>query len=429
MDYPWWVNTLTVIGAFAALTTIISLFTSLGRRPNQITATRVPAVTEPEFLLSLAGTVNSPVMRGGSATLLNNGDQFFPAILEAIAQAQRSINFFVYIWEPGEASDLVINALIERARAGVHVRVLLDGMGGMRAPEDDFKRLEEAGGRVNRFRPARFGKLTRFYKRNHRRAIVIDGKLGFTGGAAVGDKWLGNAQTPEQWRDYMVKLTGPLAANLQSAFTEPWAYTCGEILVGDEYYPHTFDERDNPGSKHVHVVSSPSDEEHPLRLTFMLTFMAAQQKLYVATSYFVPDRHTRMAVADRARAGVDVRILVPNHHTDAKPIRQAGRSYYDELLSAGVRIYEYEPTMMHCKTVVVDGIWSIIGSANMDIRSKELNQENVIGLLDQDFAAQVESSFLADLEKADEIDLERWRRRGLSSRIKERLWVTFAEQY
>lgn len=428
MDYPWWVNTLAAIGALATLTVFISLFTSLGRRPNQIVTTRVPSVRDHEFLQSLAGTVNAPLMRGGTATLLNNGDAFFPAILEAIAQAEKTIDFFVYIWEPGEASDLVINALTERARAGVQVRVLLDGMGGLRAPDHDLQRLEAAGGKVNRFRPARFGKLTRFYKRNHRRAIVIDGKIGFTGGAAVGDKWLGNAQSPTQWRDYMVKLTGCLAANLQSAFSEPWAYTCGEILVGDEYYPEVV-AQDNPESRHIHVVSSPSDEEHPLRLTFVLSFLAARQTLYIATSYFVPDQHTRRAVADRARAGVDVRILVPGKHTDAKPIRQAGRSYYDELLSAGVRIYEYQPTMMHCKTLVVDGIWSIFGSANMDVRSKELNQENVIGLLDEQFAAQVEQSFLNDLERSHEIKLDEWRRRGIWPRIKERFWVTFAEQY
>lgn len=429
MSYPWWITTLAVLGGLAVASALISLFSSLGRRPSNITVTRVPAVDEEDFLLTVAGTLNVPLMRGGSATLLNNGDAFFPAILEAIGAAQHTVDFFVYIWEPGEASDLVLSALTERARAGVQVRVLLDGLGGIRAPDDDFKRFEAAGGKVARYRTARFGKLTRFYKRNHRRAIVIDGKIGFTGGAAVGDKWLGNAQDPKHWRDYMVHLTGCLAANLQSAFAEPWAYTCGEILVGPEYYPATFDEKDNPDSRHVHVVSSPSSEEHPLRLLFMLSFLAARKKLYIATSYFVPDKHTRMAVADRARAGVDVRILVPNHHTDAKPIRQAGRSYYDELLSAGVRIYEYQPTMIHCKTIVVDELWSVIGSANMDIRSKELNEENVIGLRDPGFAAQVEQTFLNDLERAHEFKLDEWRRRGLGDRLKERIWVLFAEQY
>jgi cardiolipin synthase len=161
----------------------------------------------------------------------------------------------------------------------------------------------------------------------------------------------------------------------------------------------------------------------------MLSFMAARRKLYLSTSYFVPDKHTRQAVAERARQGVDVRVLVPNEHTDAKPIRLAGRSYYDELLSAGVRIYEYQPTMMHCKLVVIDEQWSIVGSANMDVRSKELNQENVLGILDTEFAGQIESTFLQDIEHAREIKLDEWRRRGLWERSKERFWVLFAEQY
>jgi cardiolipin synthase len=429
LGYPWWLVTLASVGGLATLAALIGLFSSLGRRPGEITATQVPAVDSSTFLEAISGTMNAPLQSAGKSRLLNNGDAFFPAMLAAIKGAQKSITFFVYIWEPGKASDDMFAALIDRAQAGIEVRLLLDGLGGMRAPDEDVKRLRAAGGKVNHFRTAAFGKLTRFHKRNHRRAIVIDGRIGFTGGAAIGDKWLGNAETPEQWRDCMVEVTGCMASNLQSAFAEPWAYTCGEILVGDEFYAEDKGEPENPDARHVLIASSPASEEHPLRLFFIFSFMAARKKLYIATSYFVPDKHTRNAVAARARAGVDVRILVPNQHTDAKPIRLAGRSYYDELLAAGVRMYEYQPTMMHCKNVVIDGLWSIVGSANMDIRSKELNQENVMGILDADFASQVETTFLADLEKAHEFKLDEWRKRGLWERFKERFWVLFAEQY
>jgi cardiolipin synthase len=430
LDYPWWLIALASLGGLAALGAMIGLFSSLGRRPREITATQVPAVDSETFLEAISGTVNAPLQSGGQARLLNNGDEFFPAILSAIRGAEKTITFFVYIWEPGKASDDIFAALTERAQAGVEVRVLLDGLGGLRTPEGGVKRLQAAGGKVNKFRTAALGKLTRFHKRNHRRAIVIDGKIGFTGGAAVGDKWLGNAETPEHWRDCMVQVDGRMATNLQSAFAEPWAYTCGEILVGEDFYAADgAREANNDDPKHVLIASSPASEEHPLRLFFMLSFMAARKKLYIQTSYFVPDKHTRNAVAARARAGVDVRILVPNQHTDAKPIRLAGRSYYDDLLSAGVRMYEYQPTMMHCKNVVIDGQWSIVGSANMDIRSKELNQENVLGILDTDFANQVERSFLADLEKAHEFTLQEWRKRSLWEKLKERFWVLFAEQY
>jgi cardiolipin synthase len=427
--YPWWLGALAILGAFALVSALVSLFSSLGRRPGEIVATQVPAVDSQEFLDAISGTVNAPLQSGGRATLLNNGDEFFPAMIDAIRSAQRSVNFFVYIWEPGKASDQMFEALIERARAGVEVRLLFDGLGGMRAPDKDVQRLIDAGGKVSRFRTAALGKLTRFHKRNHRRAVVIDGNVGFTGGAAVGDKWLGNAESPKQWRDSMVRVTGPIATNLQSAFSEPWAYTCGEILVGEEFYGNGQSQDGDTDLRHVLIASSPASEEHPLRLFFMLSFMAARRKLYLSTSYFVPDKHMRNAVMARARAGVDVRILVPNQHTDAKPIRLAGRSYYDDLLSAGVRMYEYQPTMMHCKTAVIDEVWSIVGSANMDVRSKELNQENALGIMDHDFAAQVEQTFLKDLERAHEFTLEEWRKRSMWERVKERFWVLFAEQY
>jgi cardiolipin synthase len=279
----------------------------------------------------------------------------------------------------------------------------------------------------------RLGGLTRFHRRNHRRAIVIDGKVAFTGGAAIGDKWMGDARHAGEWRDTMVKVTGPLARSVQSAFVTLWAPCAGEMLMGDGHYPPHEPPPPEEGAEkvayHTSVTSSPSSEDHPLRLFYMLSFLAARRTLYITTPYFVPDKHTRAAVAGRARAGVDVRILLPNRLTDAIPIRQASHSYYAELMEAGVRIYEYQPAMMHSKMAVVDGLWSVVGSANMDIRSKELNQENVLGILDEGFAGQVQATFLADLRKAEEIRPDQWRRRGLWPRVKERVSVMFAEQY
>jgi cardiolipin synthase len=430
-ELPWWVLLFCALGVLAVSTAIVSLFFALGRRPGKAWASEVPAVGSRDFLVGISGLVNSPLASGGTVKLLSNGDQFFPALVEALSGARKTINFAVYIWEPGKVSDMVLAALTERARAGVEVRVLLDGLGGMRAPDEGFDALEAAGGRVQRFRPVRLGGLTRFHRRNHRRSIVVDGSVAFTGGAAVGDKWLGNGATREEWRDSMVQVTGPLAKSVQSAFTTLWGSCAGEMLVGDGHYPAQ--EAAAPGAQevsyHTSVSSAPSHEDHPLRLFYTLTFLAARRTLYITTPYFVPDAQTRAAVAGRARAGVDVRILLPNELTDAVPIRLAGHSYFDELLSAGVRIYEFQPAMMHNKTVVVDGRWSVVGSANMDIRSKELNQENVLGILDEGFGRELDAVFLADLEKAEEIKLPEWRRRGVWPRIKERASVLFAEQY
>jgi cardiolipin synthase A/B len=430
-DLPWWILTFWGLGIIAVSTAVVSLFSALGRRPGKAWATEVPPVASRDFLVGISGLVNSPLESGGTVKLLNNGDEIFPAILEAVRQAKKTVNFSVYIWEPGKVSDSVFEALTERARAGVEVRLLLDGLGGMRTPSEGIDALKAAGGKVQRFRPVRLGGLTRFHRRNHRRAIVIDGAIAFTGGAAVGDKWLGNAANEEEWRDSMVQVTGPLAKSVQSAFATLWGSCAGEMLIGDGHYPPR--EAAVPGahevSHHTCVVSAPSHEDHPLRLFFMLSFLSARRTLYIATPYFVPDAQTRAAAAGRARQGVDVRILVPNELTDAVPIRLAGHSYFEALLSAGVRIFEYQPAMMHNKTVVVDGLWSVVGSANMDIRSKELNQENVLGILDEGFGRQLEASFLADLEKAKEITLPEWRRRGVWARVKERASALFAEQY
>jgi cardiolipin synthase A/B len=428
-DHPWWLLALSAVGLLTISGGIITLFFSLGRRPNRMWTDSVEPVHSDDFAGPLAALLNVPLRRGGSARLLNNGDEYFPCMLEAIRGAKHSVHVMVYIWEEGRVSDEFIAAMIERRRSGVQVRVLLDAFGALHASDDDFAKLREAGGRVEKFRPAVFGKLLRFHPRNHRRAIVIDGRVAFTGGAAIADKWAGNASREGEWRDTMVRVDGCIAHNLQSAFCELWAFATGEVLTGEDVFPGDLRDDAESDVQSCGVISSPSSEEHPLRLFFFLSFLAARERLWITTPYFVPDKHTRQVVKRRARAGVDVRILMPNHHTDARPIRQASHSYYSELLNAGVRIYEYQPTMMHTKAVVVDGMWSVVGSANMDIRSKELNEENVLGIRDATFAAQLEHTFLADLERSKEIDRVEWRRRGVGARILERICVLFAEQY
>jgi cardiolipin synthase len=428
---PWWVVTLTVIGIIALAGAVVVLFTSVGRRPGDIESSDVFPVDSPHFLEGLAGSVNAPLQEGGRVTALHNGDAFLPAWLEAIREAEHTIHWTAYIWEPGEMSDRIFGALTARARAGVQVRLLLDGIGGMRTPREGIEMLEEAGGKVAWFRLFRFGKITRFHKRNHRRAIVMDGRVGFTGGAAVGDKWLGDAQDPDHWRDDMYRVTGCIASNLQSAFTQLWGAVTGEVLLGPTVYPLDFPEVDEGEtvSRHVHVASSPSAEDHPLRKVYWLSFCSARERLYITTPYFVPDASMRDVVRKQAISGVDVRILLPNEHTDARPIRRASHYYYEELLGAGVRIYEYQPTMMHAKSVVIDGKWVVVGSANMDVRSKELNQENVLGILDEEFGRELEARFMKDLEQSREIRLEEWRKRGWRARVVERACQLFEEQY
>jgi cardiolipin synthase A/B len=432
--HPWWLLLLAAIGLFSIVVMGMTLFSAIGERPGTSSVTHDVDVRSPEFLLGLAGIVDSPPVSGGTARLLNNGREFVPAMLETFRQARSSINLMVYIWEDGELSDAVFDALIEAAGRGVQVRLMIDGFGGMKAPDERIEQLREAGGRWEWFHPPRFGKLTRFHKRNHRRAIIVDGRIGYTGGAAVMDKWLGDAEDPDHWRDCMVEVRGPLAANLQSAFTQLWAHVTGEMILGDEFYPHDeFDERPaghgEPISQHVSVVSSPSSGAHPMRFVHWLSCRCARRTIYITNPYFVPDEMMAEILQTKARSGVDVRVLVPSEHNDVRVIRWASHHYYESFLEAGVRIYEYQPTMIHQKLIVIDAALSVVGSANLDVRSKQLNQENALVILDHGFAQDLEQTFFEDLSRAREIDLDEFRRRPIGHRVVERLASLFEEQF
>jgi cardiolipin synthase len=379
-----------------------------------------------EFVEWASTFLDSPIFQGGQVTVLQNGDAFYPAMLDAIRKAEDTVNFEVYIFEPDEIGRQFMDAFKDRARAGVEVRLLLDGFGSLKMTKKYRDELTKAGVIVGRFRPPSLKNLVRFYKRTHRRAIVIDGRIGFTGGAAVSKKWKGNVNNPHEWRDSMTQVTGPMVAGIQSAFVTDWVYCTGEVLAGPRFFQPL--ER-GPGPCGLSVVSSPSDALQPIRLLFWVSYINAHQRLWICNSYFIPDSRLRDALIERAKNGVDARILVPGNQTDAVPVQWAGRSYYEELLRAGVRIFEYEPAMMHAKTTVVDGAWTIVGSANLDERSMELNEENVLGIADREFARSIEEGILADFARSREIHLEQWRKRPIIQRGLEACAKVLIEQY
>jgi cardiolipin synthase len=414
-----------LIGLIALIGVIGALFLPDWPNPDFSIGFQAEPGTD-EFVAGVATFLNDPIFQGGEATLLQNGDAFYPAMLTAIREARDTINFETYIFEPDEIGRQFIDAFKERAQAGIEVRLLIDGFGGMKLKRRYRDELTKAGVKVERFRPLTLRNLVRMYRREHRRATVIDGRVGFTGGAAISKKWKGNVTNQHEWRDSMTRVTGPLVAGIQSAFAENWVYCTGEVLAGSRFFPPL--ER-GPGLCAISVVSSPSDSLQTIRLLFWLSFTNARRRLWICNSYFIPDRRLRDAVVERARRGVDVRVLVPGNHTDAVPVQAAGQSYYQELLAAGVRIFEFEPSMMHAKTVVIDGAWSIVGSANMDERSMELNEENVLGIADRGFARSVEEGLLADYGRCREIRLEEWRKRSILRRGFERVAKALIEQY
>jgi cardiolipin synthase len=424
-DPSWWALALILIGGISLVGIFGALFLPDWPEPDYTLGLEARAGSD-AFVEGVAGMLNVPLLRGGTVTVLQNGDQFYPSMLEAIRGAKDPINFEVYIFEPDEIGRQYMDALIERARAGVEVRVLLDAFGSWKLKRAMRDELTSAGVKLERFRPLALRNLVRIYRRTHRRAIVIDGRIGFTGGAAVSKKWKGDTRTPHEWRDSMTRVTGPLVNGIQAAFATNWIYCCGEVIAGPRFYP-VHDRGEGPCG--VSVVSSPSDAMQPIRLLFWLSFTNARERLWICNSYFIPDVHLRKAVQERARAGVDVRILVPGNHTDAIPVQLAGRSYYQELLEAGVRIFEYQPSMMHAKTVVVDDAWSIVGSANMDERSMELNEENVLGIADLGVARAIAEGVERDLQRSREVKLEQWARRPLWQRGLETVAKALIEQY
>jgi cardiolipin synthase len=411
--YKWWQLTLFLIGAVSALSIFGALFFAVGNMPERVyTDAPPPPVDSPHFATALATIVGAPVEDGGTITELNNGDEFVPALLDAVAKAERTVNIAVYIWSEGEFSDALLAALTQKQREGVTVRILLDGLGSIRVPDEDFEPLVAAGGKVQKFRTAKFGKLTRFHRRNHRRSIVIDGEVGFTGGMAISDVWLGHAQDKEHWRDIMFKVTGPMARSLQSAFVDLWVSSSGELLIDPKNYPVPAPATAPGVERFVHLASSPADDDQSMAYFILLPIFAARESVYFAAPYYVPDEHLQQALVNKAKAGIDVRLLLPGPHTDNWIVRASAQARYQELLEAGVKVYEYEPTFMHAKYGVIDGKWAVIGSPNLNSRSRELDEENALGVYDEEFATKLTTTFLKDLERSRQIQLEEWRRRN-----------------
>jgi cardiolipin synthase A/B len=426
---PWWVWLFFGLGVYATVIESLKAFYAFGRTlKTPHVSSSAPAPGSFEFLQALSGVINAPVRQGGHAVMLNNGDGFYPSLLEAMASAQHHIHIMTYIWRDGKISDQIFDVLLNRLKDGVDVRIMVDGLGSLMGPRKQFKTFREAGGKMAVFAPLQLSELIHFNHRNHRRAFVIDGRIAFTGGITVDDHWIGDAQDPHHWRDTMIRVTGPMAHTLQSTFVQLWTNVYGEILSGESYYPPDCEETRNDIA-HIGIAHSPSTESQSLLHFFWFSLHTACKSIYIANAYFAPDRHIRGELLNKARKGLDVRIMLPGRHTDNMLVRWAGQRFYSKFLRAGIRIYEYQPTMMHAKHMVVDDGFTIIGSANIDNRSVQLNQENALGIADDELAQNVKEVFYRDFERCEEITLERWIKRPLWWRLRERVAVLFMVQY
>jgi cardiolipin synthase len=429
--FRWWELVFLTFAAVTIVTAVVILFLPFGKGPALIKPNAsVPATGSPQFLALISNVMTLPVEKAAAPVVLNNGDAFLKSLLADIDSAKSSIDFMVYIWDDGKFSDIVLDHLQRRLKAGVQVRVALDAYGAVTAPSRKFDEFRKAGGRVATFHslmPLPWA-MTRDHKRNHRRAIVIDGRIAYTGGIAVSDTWLGNARTPDEWRDVMFRVDGTMAAHLQGAFGELWELATGELLAGDKFYPPVAPAQGEQVT-FVPFASSPSPDLFAMENFVLLSLEGARKSIVIVSPYFLPDKTLRGVLEEKARAGLDVRVLVPNKLNDSRWVRYASQNYYEELLRAGVRIDEYQPTFIHTKLLIVDGQWSVIGSANMDNRSRKLNDEVVFGIADAKFARGLEDLVAGDEAHAARITLTQWQNRGIWQHALELIALGSVQQY
>lgn len=381
-------------------------------------------VASREFLNSLEA-LRAGMVPGNRAVLLENGDGFFPDMLAAIAAAEHSVNLETYLFAGGEIPSAFARALAERAAAGVEVRVLVDGIGA-RLGAGLSETMRAAGVEVRVYKPIRLFSIFRMGDRTHRRLLIIDGRIGYCGGWGIDDRWRGDARSSEEWRELSVRLDGPVVRQMQRIFMEDWVHTTGEVLHGERHFPVV------PAAGEVlaqAIASSRTDQSSMSKLMLYMGIQAARERIWISSAYFVPDRQIRRALIHAAKRGVDVRVVVPGPHVDIPPVRRASRFYYGELLAGGVRIYEYQPTMMHTKAMVVDEVWTSIGSVNFSNRSMKKNAEANVVVYDRPFASAVEAAVEKDIALSDLFTYEEWKTRGLWDRLLELLSSLFSEAF
>lgn len=380
-----------------------------------------------EFLYELEALTDSKVNRHTRLEVLTNGDQFYEAELKAIAAAQKTICMEAYIFQKGKIADRFRDALTERARAGIEVKLLLDGVGSASTKESYFEEFKKAGGDLAWYHGLKWHNIPDYNNRSHRELIVLDGKVGFIGGAGVADHWYTGHNKNPRWRDTMVRVEGDAAVNLQSTFAENWLEACGELISGPEYFPIHCLESD---AAVLEIASTPSaGGATRARTLFQLLVASAQKTIFINTPYFLPDASMSDELVKARERGVDVRVVVPGRKADHMLTRSASRRSYGKLLKAGVRIFEYQPAMIHAKILMLDGLWAVVGSTNMDHRSFGINDEVNLAVRERGFCARLERDFARDMAESREMSYEQWKHRPLLERAPEILgWVLQKQQ-
>ncbi|BFG73347.1 phospholipase D-like domain-containing protein [Paraburkholderia terrae] len=403
------VVTLVIVLAIANLST--------GEKKIEHKIERRYGSADPQFIRSMGLLLGPPVISGNRFEVLLNGDEIFPSMLEGIASAQKTITFETFIYWSGAIGEQIAGALSEKARAGVAVHVLLDWVGSQKMDRHYLQMLKDAGAEVIQYHKPHWTGLGRMNDRTHRKLLVIDGRIGFTGGVGIAQEWTGHAQDDMHWRDSHFRVTGPVVGHMQAVFMDNWIKATGNVLHGPDYFP----EADEVGDGLAHMFSSsPSGGSDDMQLMYLMSITAATHSIHLASAYFVPDKLTINAIVEAAKRGVDVRIITPGKHIDTHTVREASRACWGPLLEAGVQMFEYQPTMFHVKLLVVDDYLVSVGSTNFDSRSFKLNDEANLNIYDEAFARRQMQIFANDLAKSKRVTLDDWNRRPWTRKLVDR---------
>lgn len=411
---PLWTILWSVLGTLLVVILVLNV-----RKPEKEPAHRIVrhySIIDPQFQREMSVLLGPAIVPGNRIEDLQNGDEIFPAMLEAIRAATRTITFETYIYWSGDIGERFAQALIERAGAGVSVHVMLDWVGCDRISTALLTRMRQGGVDVERYHRVRWYTLGRLNNRTHRKVLVIDGHLAFTGGVGIADQWLGHAQDPSHWRDMHFRVSGPVAAQMQAAFLDNWIKTTGRVLHGGNYFPDI----EPTGTQATQMfISSPEGGSDSMRLMYLTAITAAEQRIDMEAAYFVPDRLMIRELIGARKRGVRIRILVPGTHIDSKVVGIASKREWGALLESGVQIFVYQPTMLHCKMLIFDGYMTSVGSTNFDMRSFELNDEASLNIYDAPFAQRMTGIFERDLASSSPYTLEHWKRRRWRERFEE----------
>jgi cardiolipin synthase len=398
----------------------------IGRREE------LPANDSEDFLCLLEALADAKINRHGIFEVLPNGPNFYPAELEAIRQATRSVNLEAYIFQKSKIGHMYLDAMTERARAGVKVNLVLDAFGSIGATRSFFRPLLEAGGRVTWYNSPAWYRLMKLDNRTHRELLIVDGRIGFIGGAGIGDHWYTGVRGHAVWRDTMVRVEGDSVSNLQATFSENWLATSGELLIGEAYFPkfqpaHPTETDRRTAALVINSTPTMGGSTHA-RVLFQILLASAQRSISITTPYFLPDKSLSRELCRAVERGVRVRVLVPGKKSDHWLTRSTSRSGYGKLLQAGAEIFEYQPAMIHAKVLVVDESWAVVGSTNFDNRSFGLNDEVNLAAFDADLAARLALDMDADLKQSCRISLPQWEKRPVLQRAQEMVGWLFERQ-